>query len=449
MRITHFEVQDFRNIVRANVDFGKVNIITGKNSSGKSNFLLALTHALSLDKDYSKIFNDNIVTYQPGKSHAIFRTTLGDIDQSVLFRGGDKFIYISSKEFRFEKIIEKKTAASKSHKLFFTGSVAEMPAADLKNFEDQDLFAELAKQATAIKDKEVYSEKLSQNIEAPNTKVVNIDSGNVEHQDKYRILFSDYISRVKSWMGNFSFSSNLIYQFVTTRPNNDVYEQVVEYLKSENKRRHSLTPFDKSQFIFLVADIQKDEKLKSEYQKDLALYTRGIVNDVSISVEGRFGNKGEMLVDSPQGPKDVHTLSTGTAVLLYFITLKNWLKANHLSRSYEPPAIMIFDEVESILHPSLMEEFCELIRSISQNIQLFVSTHSPRFIDYFEKSEVFLLKDTPSLPGPNGSVNRCNIYSFEEIIKSLPEKRQPEIMETPNSELFIDATIDLIFPSHD
>lgn len=446
MRIKNFEIKNFRNIVSAKVTFGGINIITGKNSSGKSNFLLALDQALSTKKDYSEVFKGNIVTYGPGKKQTLFKVAVEDIKSRVIISEVDKYTYIQPEEFVYEKVIEKKHATAKSQKLFFSGKYSIQYKKDFLPKERMaKIFEIFDKKAETLKDRLVYSVLNSSSSDVDSKKIINRDQI-PENDREFFEIFHDYFNDVKSWLLDSNFSSNLIYTFVTERLSNEMYEQIVNFLNSKSGSIEGGS-FGKAKFINLLADVQKVKSVSESFRSDLHLYTKGIISDVSIVTKGRFGNKGEIQVTSPQGPKDIFTVSTGTAVLIYFILLKNWLELKRSDRSFSAPSIMIFDEIDSILHPSLMDEFHELLRIISKKTQLFIATHSAVFIDYFNKNEIYLLKDLPSLPIMGESHNRCNIYDYQSIIKSLPKERQKDYLNKSNSELYIEGLIDGIFPS--
>lgn len=61
-----------------------------------------------------------------------------------------------------------------------------------------------------------------------------------------------------------------------------------------------------------------------------------------------------------------------------------------LVRPYESSTIFI-EEPERNLHPLVMQQVVELMRSVAQDTQLIVTTHSPDFVRYCRPEEVFLV----------------------------------------------------------
>lgn len=443
MRIHNLKIKDFRNIVRADINFGKVNILTGKNSSGKSNFLLALSASLSRERDYSEKFSNNVVTYHPGKKVTLIEATVSDMNRRVCYLLGDSgFFCVTPESFRLEKIIDK-NGLSKSHRLFFTGKISgneQDPSFKMEDFwEGKSPMAEFL-------DEPVYEEIFNKEIK-DGTEVVQV-AKTFRHQDQYLGIFKDISKEIVSYIEKRD-ESNELHSFVTEHGTREIYDQVIEKLKPRKRGDGSYSgqqDFARSKFIFLLADLQRNENFIENFKNDLRIYTGGIVTDISINDKG--ANKGEITIESPNGPRDIWTVSQGTSILLFFILLLNWLKLPDQERSYRSPSVMIFDEIDSLIHPTLMAQFMELLRALSQKVQLFISSHSPYFIDGFEKDEVYLLKDSPSLPGTNKLLgNRCNIYDYQEIISKLPEKDKELFSEMKNSELFVEGYIDSIFPS--
>lgn len=442
MIISNIKIKDFRNIVRANVNFGRINILTGKNSSGKSNFLLALGHALSKERDYTEIFSNNVVTYHPGKKAATMDTTVSEVRGEVCYIHGpdeDSFFCVDPKQMRFEKIIDT-NATSKIHRLFFTGrsygneDEKHIKWNDFAHGRRDELYQE-------INDQLVYEENFNREIVDDATKLVQISKSSLPNQEEFVNYFSDLSRTVISYVDE----KDALHRFVTEKGESEVSDQVAERLKPRKVGTGVSALFKRAKFIFLLADVQRNEEQHRRFNDDLKTYTSGIITNITISTKGT--NKGEIKVDSPNGPKDIWTISQGTSILIFFILALNWVKLPYKDKSYRSPNVMIFDEIDSLIHPTLMPQFKEVLVSLSQHVQLFLSTHSPYFIDGFEKTELYLLKDSSSLPGSTKLLaNRCNIYDYARIIAALPPEDAKLFAEKRNSELFVDGLIDSIFP---
>jgi predicted ATPase len=56
-----------------------------------------------------------------------------------------------------------------------------------------------------------------------------------------------------------------------------------------------------------------------------------------------------------------------------------------------PPSTIIIDEPELGLHPYAIEILAELIKSVSRETQLIISTQSPSLVDYFEPEDIIVV----------------------------------------------------------
>ncbi len=438
MRFKNITIKDFRNISRANVSFGKINVLTGRNSSGKSNFLLAIAHALSRSRDYSNTFSSNVVSLGQGKDSSTIMSTLVNIPLRISRVGDDEFISIKPTEYIFEKIIGK-SSLSKKHSLKFNG----------KYYYSKDHEVKLS---NVLKEGVIHSDKIPHKTisevvyeqEFDNDQKEDVEpaerSSFRENQDKFLYQFDQLQDGVAFWTQD----PDAIYKYVIAKSDEPAtYEQLTLRLKQSVDQPRYVS-FNESKFVLLLADLQKSVRF-NKYNDDLKLFTQGIVSEMNVVTRGT--SKGRIIVESPNGPKDIWTISYGTAILVFFVTLMHWLDLPSNQRSYKTPSVMIVDEVDSKIHPALMREFIEVLRIVSNKIQLFLSSHSPYFVDMFEKSELYFLKDSSSMRGQVAvSINKCNIYDYDSIIKKLPPEKQKIFLDKTNSELFVDGLIEGLFP---
>ena len=171
------------------------------------------------------------------------------------------------------------------------------------------------------------------------------------------------------------------------------------------------------------------------------LYTKGIVKELFIN------SKGSLSIVSPNGPDGIWTISNGTSVLVFFITLINWINLDLNQKSYQTPQIILLDETDSIVHPTILFEFIELLKALSRKVQVFITTHSPYFLDGFSKDEIYYIKDSSSIAeNSREGMNRGNIYNYKSIIEKLSPDEQRDVLNKKNSQLFCEGVIDSIFP---
>ncbi len=89
-----------------------------------------------------------------------------------------------------------------------------------------------------------------------------------------------------------------------------------------------------------------------------------------------------------------------------------------LLRDPEPHPLLCIEEPENFLHPDLLENLCEEIREYSQRGgQVFVSTHSPDFVDGLKVEEVFFLTK-------QGGFSQIKAAKEQPLVKELSEENK-------------------------
>lgn len=450
MKIKNVEIKNFRNITKADISFGNINVFTGRNSSGKSNFLLALSNILKTKNDYTPEFGGNNVTIGQGRKNTTFRVSVSDIASRTCFIDGTsqnetKFFCIEPELITFENILDK-NSFSQSHKLFFSGkrynntdtSVTWEQFSKTKKFEEK---------AEVIKEDLVYEKKFTKQEFIDGMNIVQTNPTKRENEENYIHTFEELqkgvVSQIKPKIHTIDFgqitTALSIHKYITDKGNEQIYQEAIK--RKSGASSSVKISIEKSEFIFLVSDIERVKEVKEKYYKDLNTYTKGIVKEISIN------SKGALSVVSPNGPDGIWTISNGTSVLVFFITLINWINLPHNKRSYLSPHTILLDETDSIVHPTILFEFIELLKALSRKVQVFITTHSPYFLDGFSTEEIYYIKDASSIAeNTTDGMNRCNIYNYKSIIEKLSESEQETFLGKKNSELFCEGVIDSLFP---
>lgn len=445
MKISNIKISNFRNITAADINFSNINILTGKNSSGKTNFLLALSNAVSLSEDQSEIFSNNVVTVGQGRRESVFDVTLENLNRNVCYVDGDIVkTCISPTHYSLYKALDK-NGRTKRIKLLFSGKLLK-PTKNI-SWEDYKKNTTTFESDWINYDKETVYEKAFDVLDSDGVnKTVKTSGTAFPYEDEFLSQIRDYRDAIKSWIdadNKYDFSSSLIHKHVTEIVTREEVEEVLARIKNKNQAITRKSLFKRAKFINLIADIQSDTDRSEQYKKEIALYTEGILREVSIGQTKV--SSGEIVVESPNGARGISSISSGTAVLVYFITLKNWLNLPYEKKSFQSPSVMIFDEIDSTVHPTLLSNLIEVLRSVSRVTQLFITTHSPLFLDFFEKTEIFLLKDSMLGLGKNDGINRCNIFDYKTIIEKLPPESADNIQTRRNSDLFVSGLVDSLF----
>lgn len=437
MKITNLKVSNFRNLKNIDINFWNINILTWRNSTWKTNLTQLLTNCLNIDDDVEKQFWKNILTHWPWLSETTINVTIDDIHYEMWQMKDTKINFIKPKSFVYKRSIKKNPISLKKISLDFEWKIVET------GIEKINLF-------TTWKSSEIFD-----NVDNSFIKNIYEDEKNwnlikSEKQEKWLTFFKMFQNitedKIISYddVSSFSKCSGLIYDFVTLSKElnkKEISLEAIEDLKNKNIKKW-VSNFSTAKFIFLLADIQRNENVFKKFNDDLDFFTDGILKKVYINTDWSEGSKWDIYVVSPHWPKDIELISAWTAIILFFVLLKNWLSLN--IKSYQHPNVMIFDELDSAIHPSLIWKFTELLKIISNKTQLFITTHSTNFIDNFERKDIYLLKDIWSF---NDKVKvESNILSYEKIIDSLNDVEQDIFKSTPNSDLYINWYIDSFFP---
>jgi len=434
MKITNLKVSNFRNLKNIDINFWNINILTWRNSTWKTNLTQLLTNCLNVDDDIEKQFWKNILTHWPWLSETIINVTIDDIFYEIWQMKNWKIEFIKPKSFVYKRSIKKNPISLKKISLDFEWKIVEEETNKINLFANWKS-SEIFDKVNNITNINVYEDEKT-------TSIIKKDEWlgflrMFQNITKDKVITYDDLS-------SFSKCSWNIFDFVTLSKEfnkKEISLEAIDDLKNKNIKKW-VSNFSTAKFIFLLADIQRDDKQFKKFNDDLDFFTDWILKKVYINTDGSEGSKWDIYVESPHWPKDIELISAGTSIILYFVLLKNWLALK--IKSYQHPNIMIFDELDSAIHPALTWKFTELLQIISNKIQLFITTHSTNFIDNFERKDIYLLKDIWSF---NEKVKvESNILSYEKIINSLNNDEQGVFKKTSNSELYINWYIDSFFP---
>ena len=434
MKITNLKVTHFRNLKNIDINFWNINILTWRNSTWKTNLTQLLTNCLNVDDDVEKQFWKNILTHWPWLSETIINVTIDDIFYEMGEIKNKLIEFIKPKSFVYKRSIKKNPISLKKISLDFYWKIVETGTDKINLFTSWKSI-EIFNTVDYLFKPNVYEDEKTSNI---------IKKG--EWLGFFRMFQNITKDKIISYDDSSSFSkcSWYIFDFVTSSNElnkKEISLEAIDDLKNKSIKKW-VSNFSTAKFIFLLADIQRNEKKFKKFNDDLDFFTDGILKKVFINTDWSEGSKWDIYVDSPHWPKDIELISAWTSIILYFVLLKNWLSLE--IKSYQNPNIMIFDELDSAIHPSLIWKFTELLKIISNKTQLFITTHSTNFIDNFERKDIYLLKDIWSF---NDKVKvESNILSYEKIINSLSKEEQKVFKKTPNSDLYINWYIDSFFP---
>ena len=433
MKIKKIKVSNFRNLKNIDIEFWNINILTWKNSTWKTNLTQLLYNCLNTNENVKDYFWDNIVTVWQWLNYTNLEVTIWDINYLTQIKSLSKLSIYSPKEITYKQ----KTLSSKEQSLdYIWWELIKDWNSDNLNFLDYKDILVWNIQLDKIDKKNIFKKRFEG--------MDNIDLGN-SNSEYYSIFKSIVGKNVINYDNRSSFSAclGIMYDFIVKKYKSEKYKSIINKLNSKEIFAWSQN-FIEADFIDILSDIQRNEKQFKEFNKDVSFFTDWIISKVEINTKWASWFKWDIFIKTPFWPKDIEYISSWSAIILYFVALRHWLELDSHLSSFKKPYIMIFDELDSAIHPWLLWRFTELLNIISNKIQLFITTHSPLFIDNFEKKDIYLLKDIWSFE-KNIKLD-SNIFSYQEIINKLNDDEKKIFMETSNSDLYINWYMEWIYP---
>jgi predicted ATPase len=165
------------------------------------------------------------------------------------------------------------------------------------------------------------------------------------------------------------------------------------------------------------------DSLNSSYAQDVRLIRDRIVNLMKILIPGFSSWQTQRQADGSLGYVIIEDkikkglfpkmISDGTIRILGIL----------LALLYHPkkPSLICVDEPERCLHPQVLKSIVELIRDVSKNTQVIVTTHSTELVRWLEASEVLMVSKE------NTSTRVFRAESISMIDKFLEELSMDEL----------------------
>jgi predicted ATP-dependent endonuclease of OLD family len=347
MKLRNIQLSNYRNFKNYSIDFGtETTIFIGKNGTGKTNLLTAIKQSLSF-----------IFSKKKGELQYDF---IASSDQSV-----ESFIATDAKydydnegigDYRYPVSIEVKAGKSNINWTFFKEHASSGLKDSLYRNANEQFWKEYYFNNKTEKELPVFAffsdsyPHVTTNI---GTKIqAMLDSGNDLPRNTAYYKWNEEKNCTEIWV-----------QYFTMQWKNDKWDNGKgnkEYLNAINEK---LTDFSESISEEILVD---DIKIKR-----LELEPRG-KDDILIVV---FENGNRIPFNQlPQGYKRIFSI-------VFDITNRAYI----LNSNCNPSGIVIIDEIELHLHPSIAQAILTGLKTTFPNIQFLVSTHSPVVITNFKQ----------------------------------------------------------------
>jgi predicted ATP-binding protein involved in virulence len=349
MKIDKTELENYRNFKKYSIDFGKeTTIFIGKNGMGKTNLIAAIAQSLSFifskEKDeiqygFIASSDEKIKSFAATDTRYSYEDSKGDYNYPLSVKTFAT-IHTESVEWEFNKgndtsRLDPSIYRSANEK-FWKTHISENRLKDLPVFA---CFHDSYPHVTAtigdkIKDK--------------------LNSGNPLPQNTAYYRWNDERNCSGLWVQYFTmhWKNN---KFGNGKGNENYLESV----------GNTIIRFSGSISELVNADDIEVEKLEVE--------ARG--KDDVLIVVFKNGNR-TPFIQLPQGYKRIFSIVFDIANRAYL-----------LNSGCDPTGIVLIDEIELHLHPSIAQEILTALKQTYPKIQFIISTHSPLVITNFKQDE--------------------------------------------------------------
>ncbi len=347
MPLNKIIIKNYKSLKDFQLDLKPLMVFIGRNNVGKSNIFDCLRFLSDLIKAGFNM--RNIVQERGGFEQIVFN---GDISQTILIElqgsievknEGRKYTYsVELKGDRLGNCLNK-------HEVFSL-IISENYSPELFEFPN--------KEGRAV----AYDEK--------GNRTGDLASGNdklflpsFSDEDHYPIL-GHFVNEIKNW-AFFNFSPQLmrgslpVQKELNLQAFGENLSAVLHVLQTEYPKK-----FQEIEEILKTALAELDE------------LTTGLTSHAPGQTYARIREKGLKLSIPAWG------MSDGTLRLL-----------GHLATLFLPtlPPLACFEEPENYVHPRLLELIVDLLKNASEKSQIFVTTHSPYFVDLLQPEDLYIV----------------------------------------------------------
>ncbi len=348
MKIVSFSVKNYRSIVEANkINISNLNVLLGKNNEGKSNILRALSVCMSCINDYRRFrykFSEYSLKTDP--------------------------IYNWSRDFPMT--LQNRTKGKKS---IFELEMY-MDDGELNNF-NKTIGTRITSHIIRLKIKIDENNKVDVTFPLKGTNSLTKKKEKVLEFFSNKIYYN-YIPAVRTEGQAIKLIKNNIATDLRTLNNNPVYIEALNKIrKLQEERLKEISKNIKKELSEFLPKV-KDVKIEIEDDYKIASSISNINVSVDDGVMTNIENKGD-------GVKSLSVLAM----------LKNRVA------DFGVTSIIAIDEPEAHLHSGAINELNNIIKSLSENNQVIISTHNHLFTNYLNIESNLIVDSGKVKPAKN------------------------------------------------
>jgi len=427
LKISHIKIKNFRTFNDFSQDVGKYNLFVGKNNTGKSNLLWAIYcfyYPNNLNKDdIRKDSNGNRVAnefeieltfdelnaeeqrnnnkyYHNGKLKIQLR---GWIDENGNFKS-EHHGYIQK-----EKLIFPPDFDESLKKLL--QSLSPPKKADLNNF------PELYKITQKIQSKgQITKENW---VKIKNEFIIR--HSEIERKPQERLAEEKYQGFVRTREVNKTGDCIFIpakrdpSEVLKTEGTKSPIRQLIEILVGDITSEEIKDDFQKVREKINQERAEKIKNLEKKFKDELTLWKTDVNIDLkTFDISEVLPLKFDVLYNDGV-PTNLERKGTGLQRYIFFKFLKI---SNEMRLGENISLILLFEEPEAHLHPQIQREIANILKELSekQNYQIFITTHSPQFIDIQNLDEIYIC--TKNNNGYS-ELNKCGLKLSSDLKENI------------------------------
>lgn len=350
MRINRVQLQNYRNYRKVSVDFGsEATIFIGKNGTGKTNLIKAIKQLLSFvfsrrkdEPQYGLISSSdrNVISFKP--LDARYGKDEGEDEYNYHYPIANTLYATLGNNEQLDWTFEKDSLTSGLNDSLYRKANLKFWKVYNNGKSELPVFAYFSDSYPHV------------NLQLPTTIKKLLESGNPLPRSSAYYKWDDDKNCTEIWLQYF----------------------IMQYKKSRLQNSEEATGFVDAIRKTLV----KCSQPVSEYNPDMEI----VVKDISLDFRG----KNEVVVLEYDDGTRIPFTELPTGYLRFFsmvvdIACRGYL----LNKNCNPDGIVLIDELDLHLHPSVERTILKRLRTTFTRIQWFVSTHSPLVLSAFEQKD--------------------------------------------------------------
>lgn len=376
MKINKLKIQNFKSFNELEVDLKAFNVLIGANASGKSNFINIFEFLRDIE--------------------------INGLDNAISMQGGVEFFQniniASSKEFSLKVTCE--SYSEFSFPIQETRDLLDIKAYEVINELSLD-FSDRKRYYKILNDKLIFNCEFEQHERKKNQikgrrwkgEIIAInDKGNLKYEMKIpqeiefnqNKLFLPYFKGIKLEPNVSLISASFV--FFPFKPPN-LFEEISIY-DFDPKLSKRASPIsgkselekDGSNLAIVLKNILGDENKKREFS-NLIQDTISFIKDLEVE---KSADKSLLVRLQESYVKDKYLpaflSSDGTINITALI----------IALYFEKKTFIIIEEPERNIHPSLMSRIVNMMKEVSKNKQIIITTHNPEILKYVDLEDILL-----------------------------------------------------------